>query len=165
MIWGVIWLLVFFASSARGGGAGAWAIGVPALLCLATFVLSIFRGEKEITRLDTASLIVAFFSIALWAVTTNPLWSVIIVTGIDVVGFVPTFRKANKRPDEESITVFAFTGVSFFISLFALQSVNITTVLYPASVIASNTVFISMVMLRRRSISANSTRGKPKSHR
>lgn len=149
LIWGITQSLVFFAQTSEGAGAGAWAVGVPAVLIFAVFVVSIFRGEKEITRLDKASLLLALFGIALWAITTDPLWSVIIVTGVDVVGFVPTARKSYKRPNEEAVSVYVLAGISFFISLFALQSVNMTTFLYPASLVVTNTVFVTMVMIRR----------------
>jgi uncharacterized membrane protein len=47
------------------------------------------------------------------------------------------------------VTEFALSAISFGISLFALQSVNMTTVLYPASLVVTNTVFVAMVMIRR----------------
>jgi uncharacterized protein with PQ loop repeat len=164
-IWGLLQVLVFFASTSRGGGAGAWTIAAGALLCLTIFVISIFRGEKDITMLDKASLVVALLGIALWVVTTDPVWSVIIATGVDIVGFVPTFRKAYKKPHEDSVTVFGLSSFSFFISLFALHLVNITTFLYPASLVASNAVFVVMVLLRRKALTAKSVKGKPKSRR
>jgi hypothetical protein len=141
--------VIFFASTSKGGGAGAWAVGAPALLNMIIFVIALFRGEKEITNLDKASLIVALFGIGLWIITTSPVWSVIILTGVDVVGFIPTFRKAYKKPKEEAITVFALSSIAFGISLFALGALNITTFLYPASLTISNGVFVIMVMNRR----------------
>jgi uncharacterized protein with PQ loop repeat len=149
LIWGILQSLVFFAQTSKGGGAGAWAVGAPALLNLTIFVIAIFRGEKEITRVDKASLLLALFGIALWAITTNPLWSVVIATGVDVVGFVPTFRKSYKKPNEEAVAVYALSAIAFGISLFALQSISITTVLYPASLVVTNAVFVAIVMMRR----------------
>jgi len=149
LIWGITQTAVFFAQTSKGGGAGAWAVGAPALLNLIIFVIAIFRGEKEITRLDKASLLFALSGIALWAITTDPLWSVIIATGVDVVGFVPTARKSYKKPNEEAVTIYMLNGMAFGISLFALQSVNLTTFLYPASLVVTNAVFVTMVMMRR----------------
>ena len=149
LIWGILQTVVFFASTSKGGGAGAWVIGAPALLNMIIFVIALFRGEKEITKLDKASLIVALFGIGLWVITTSPVWSVIILTGVDIVGFVPTFRKAYKRPKEEAVSVFALSSIAFGVSLFAIGMLNITTVLYPASLTLSNAVFVIMVMGRR----------------
>lgn len=149
LVWGILQVAVFFASTSKGGGTGAWAIGATAVLDFVIFGISLFKGEKEITRLDKTSLIVALLGMGLWVVTTDPIWSVLIATGVDVVGFLPTFRKAYKRPEEESITVYTFGAMSFAISLFALQAVNITTFLYPASIVISNAIFVTMVICRR----------------
>jgi hypothetical protein len=153
LIWGLLQSIVFFASTSKGGGAGAWAIGAPAALNLLIFAIALFVGEKEITRMDKASLALAFLGMALWVATTDPVWSVIILTGVDVLGLVPTLRKAYARPGEESISVFAFSAVSFFISLFAVQSVSLTTVLYPSAVAIGATVLVVMVLARRRMLS------------
>jgi len=150
LIWGILSAITFAAQIASGAGPGAWIIGVAATLSLAVFVIAIFRGEKEITRLDKISLVSAALGIALWIVTTNPLWSVIIVTIVDAVGYVPTFRKTYKQPYGETLILYFLSSVSFVISLFALEVVDLTTAPYPTSLIATNMIFISMVLMRRR---------------
>ncbi|MDA4111586.1 MAG: hypothetical protein OK439_03545 [Thaumarchaeota archaeon] len=150
LIWGILSAITFAAQIASGAGPGAWIIGVAATLSLAVFVIAIFKGEKEITRLDKISLASAALGIALWVVTTNPLWSVVIVTIVDAVGYVPTFRKTYKQPYGETLTLYFLSSVSFVISLFALEVFDLTTALYPTSLIATNMIFISMVLMRRR---------------
>ena len=152
LIWGILSAITFAAQIASGAGPGAWIIGVAATLSLAVFVIAIFKGEKEITRLDKISLASAALGIALWIVTTNPLWSVVIVTIVDAVGYIPTFRKTYKQPYGETLILYFLSSVSFVISLFALQVVSLTTALYPISLIATNVVFISMVLMRRRKV-------------
>lgn len=149
LIWGILNTLVFFASTSQGGGAGAWVVGISAVLNFVIFGVALFRGEEEITRIDKMCLIAAFLGITFWALTSDPAWSIVIISIVDLVGFIPTFRKAYKRPWEESITIFALSDVSFAISLFALQAVNVTTFLYPATLVVANTVFVAMVLYRR----------------
>ena len=149
LIWGILSAITFTAQIVSGTGPGAWIIGVAATLSLAVFFIAIFRGEKEITTLDEISLISAALGIVLWIATTNPLWSVVIVSIVDAVGYVPTFRKTYRQPYGETLTLYLGT-VSFVISLFALQIVDLTTALYTTSLIATNIIFISMVLLRRR---------------
>jgi len=150
LIWGILSSITFAAQIAGGAGPGAWIIGVAATLSLAVFVIAIFKGEKEITRLDKISLAAAALGIAVWIVTTNPLWSVVIVTIVDAVGYVPTFRKTHKDPYGETLSLYFLNSISFVISLFALEVVDLTTALYPISLIVTNIGFISMVMMRRR---------------
>ena len=164
LVWGLMQGLVFFASTSKGGGAGAWVIGAGSILCMIIFVISIFRGEKEITTVDKASLIFAFLGMGLWIITSNPLWSVIIASAVDAVGYIPTIRKAYKRPYEESVTLYIFSGASLVVALFALQSLNLTTLLYPVSYIIVVSLFVGTVLIRRLSI-PRSGRRKPKSRR
>lgn len=162
LIWGVLSTITFTAQVVSGAGPGAWIIGVAATLSLAVFVIAIFKGEKQITRLDEISLASSALGIALWIVTTNPLWSVVIVSIVDAVGYIPTFRKTYKQPYGETLTLYILSSFSFVISLFALQVFNLTTALYPTSLIATNIVFISMVLVRRRNgISAIASLQRP----
>lgn len=155
LVWGLLLSVGFFAASAKGGGPGTWSLGAPAVLELSLFVIALFIGEKEIARIDIASLIAAIFGIILWILTTNPLWAVIIASVTDTVGYVPTVRKALSKPGEESISVYAFSCVSFLLSLFALRSLNMTTALYPTVLFLSNGIFVLMVLIRRRQLSQN----------
>lgn len=149
-VWSVIMSISFVASLSKGGGYGAYAIGATAVACAATFVASLFRGEKDIARLDEMGLAAASVGILLWILTDSPLLAVIIVSLTDFAGFIPTFRKAYGKPWEETLSMYAMSGFSIALSIFALQSINPTTVIYPATVFASNYAFITMVMLRRR---------------
>ena len=124
------------------------------------FVIAIFRGEKEITRIDKASLVVALLGTALWVITTNPVWSVIILSCVDVVGYIPTIRKAHKKPHEEAVSVYAFSALAFGLSLLAISSINITTFLYPASLAVSNFLCVTIILIRRRTVDRTKTNGK-----
>jgi hypothetical protein len=150
LIWGILSAITFTAQIVSGAGPGAWIIGVAATLSLVVFFIAIFRGEKEITKLDKISLISAALGIVLWIATTNPLWSVVIVSIVDAIGYVPTFRKTYKQPYGETLTLYLLSTVSFVISLFALQIVDLTTALYPTSLISTNIILISIVLLRKK---------------
>lgn len=152
LIWGVLNAIVFFASLSSGGGAGAWAVAASGALNFVIFGIAIFKGEKEITYMDKVCLVSAFLGIGLWAITSNPLWSVILITVVDLVGYIPTYRKTYKKPDEESLAIFVFSTVSYFISLFALQAVNVVTFLYPATMVVSDTLFVILVLHRRSTV-------------
>lgn len=151
-VWSLILFIGFSAQISKGAGSGAWITGAQAAACFTVFVFSLFLGEKEIVLLDKVSLLAALFGIGLWVLLNNPLYSVIVVTIVDAVGFIPTYRKAYKKPREETIKMYALSGTGFGISLLALQAVNLTTVLYPASLILTNWLFVIMVMIRRHTL-------------
>jgi hypothetical protein len=150
LIWALIVSVTFFAALSKGGGIGECVVGGTALACFLVFVTALFRGEKEIVLLDKLSLAAALMGILFWAVTNNPLNAVMIAVLVDAIGWVPTFRKAYKKPHEETLSMYALSGIGFAISLFALQAVNATTVLYPAYAVVANLAFVAMAMARRR---------------
>lgn len=153
LIWAVSTGTVFFAQTVSGGGAGAWGNGMWCVLTGSTFLLALlYHGERDIHRVDWASLLVALLGIGLWIATSTPLWSVVILTAIDAVGYIPTYRKTYRRPHEESALLYTLGTTSMLLSLLALESYNTTTVLYPAVIIPFNAAVVALVILRSRQL-------------
>lgn len=151
-VWGLLQGVIYFADVAKGAGAGEWIVAFGSTMCFVVFAMSLFRGEKRIVKLDVASLSLALLGIILWIITSNPLLAVVLATTVDVLGFVPTFRKAYHRPKEEAVMNFALGSIAFTISIFALQSVNLVTVMFPATVGVIDAVFVIMVLARRKAL-------------
>jgi hypothetical protein len=152
MVWSFSTGIVFIAQVVKGGGTGSWAMGAFTILQFLVFIIAIFRGEKEVTCLDKISLGVALFSMVLWFVTASPVYSVILITAMDILGYVPTIRKAWKKPNEEAVSVFVMGGISIAISILALQAFNIVTFLYPVALLIANTVLVSAVLVKRKQL-------------
>ena len=149
-VWSLLTGIAFFAQISKGAGVGAWVTGLTSVLCLLIAVIALFRGEKIITKVDWISFVAAFFGIILWVFTDSPLAAVIVVSIVDLLGFVPTFRKSYHRPFQESPWPFGLGSLKFGISLFALESFNLTTALYPATLVISNGIFVIMLLIRRQ---------------
>lgn len=150
-VWALLEGTAFFAQVSKGGGAGAWVTGTTSVLCLTVFIVSLSRGEKNITLGDKLSLAAALLAIVLWYFTQNALTAVILVSIADFLGFIPTFRKTYFKPREETVKLYIMSVLKLLLSLFALKSLNLTTALYPASLILVNAAFIIMVFVRRKS--------------
>lgn len=76
----------------------------------------------------------------------------ILITVIDTLGFAPTFRKAYHKPQEETLITFALSAVKFVISIVALSNYSTVTVLYPASLVLMNGLFVAMLIIRRKQL-------------
>ena len=99
VIWGITTTIIFFAQLEAEGGVGAWPIGLSGFVTIFIAILAyIKRGDATISKLDWGFLIVALASLPLWYITNDPLWTVVILTTVDMIGFGPTFRKAYHRP-------------------------------------------------------------------
>lgn len=155
LIWGLLMLIAYSAQVTGHAGPGAWVTGISAAICLSIFFLALKRGEKSITRFDKGCLIFALAAIPVWATTKTPLWSVIMVSIIDAVGFLPTFRKAYARPFEETRVTFTLSAMKFIVALFAFDEYSLTTLLYPSTLIFTNISFVMLLTIRRKAVTAS----------
>lgn len=145
----VIWTLVMTIGTAGqyagGAGPGAWSTTFTAVSCFIILLLAIRQGDKNITRLDVACLIIALTSIPLWLMTGNPFTAIIIVTGIDLLGYIPTLRKAYHKPYEEMAMSYLITNFKHLAGFFAMTTYSWTTMLYPSALFTMNWVLIGLV--------------------
>lgn len=153
VIWGTTTFVVFLAQLEGRGGAGAWPIGVSGVLTLCIAVLACAkRSDVEITRIDGLFFIAALSSLPLWYFTSDPLWAVVVLTTVDILGFGPTLRKAYAFPNSESMTFYGLFLARNLLVLLALEHYSATTVLFPAVVAAACGGVITVIAFRRRAI-------------
>jgi len=152
LIWTAISGIGFAAQFAEGAGPGSWARGFSAATCCALAVLGYFKGEKHITRGDWLTLITALCAIPLWIATKTPVWSVFIVCIIDTIGYFPTIRKSWKKPYEEAASSYFISTLCSFFSLFAIEHFTISTWLYPALLVFSNSALALFLLARRKAL-------------
>lgn len=144
-VWGLPAGIVYLAQSLKGGGAGSWATGITAALCTIIFVLSLFKGERDIKLSDWICLLISLAAIALWVAIKDPLWSVILVTIADFVAIGPTIRKSIIKPHEETMITYVFGALKWILSLGALQTYGATNVIYPAAMVLNNALFVGII--------------------
>lgn len=151
VIWGSTTFVVFLAQLAGEGGAGAWPIGVSGIITIYIAILAyIKKSDSTITRTDWLFFIVAMTSLPFWYFTSDPLWAVVILTTVDVVGFGPTVRKAYAFPFEEQLTFFGIMVARNLTSIMALEHYSPTTYLFQVATGVACLVVILMVAYRRR---------------
>jgi hypothetical protein len=99
VIWGSTTFVVFLAQIEDKGGAGAWPIGVSGVITIViAFLAYLKRADITTTKTDWVFFVSALSSLPLWYFTSDPLWAVIVLTTIDVLGFGPTARKIYSFP-------------------------------------------------------------------
>ena len=164
LVWGILTAIAYFAQTADGAGAGAWATGFTAIACFIIVLFAIFKGEKNITRSDWIAFLTALTAIPVWYATKDPLWAIVLITIIDMIAFYPTFRKSWHKPHEEEPLAYGISGLKFFIAILALENLTVTTALYPLSLVLMNWIFVTMVFWRRKAmaIPVHNITGAPK---
>lgn len=151
IIWGSTTLVVFLAQLADGGGVGAWPIGFSGVVTIYVAALAYAKkSDISITRSDWLFLLSAMTALPCWYLTSDPLWAVVILTVVDVIGFGPTFRKAYRRPFDEQLTFFALMAARNIVSAIALEHYSPTTLMFPLVLAGACAIFIALVLYRRR---------------
>ena len=151
-VWGVLEATAFFAQIAGGADAGAWATGASAGVALYIAGIAFSRKDKQIRFLDWIALSGALIGIILWRLAHDPLFAIVCVTLADAFGFIPTFRKSYHKPHEETVTEYVFSTIKWIVAFPALGVFTLTTMLYPASLIITNSAFAVMALWRRKRI-------------
>jgi hypothetical protein len=143
--------VVAVAQWSGNAGPGAWAMALSALFCLIVVVLSLRRGAGYVTRGDWITFAAALSAIPMWIVTDHPLAAVIIITLVDVSAFYITIRKVMRSPHEESASFYAIALLQYILSVLAIASYNLTTVLNPAVLIVTMAIVIGAILHLQRS--------------
>ena len=150
VIWALGTLTVSFAQFAGGGGAGAWVIGISGLITSYIALLAYLKcGDTVITKTDWMFLVAALSALPCWLFTSNPLWAVVTLTLVDLMGFGPTIRKAYVHPHDESVGFFALSALRNLLVVGALEYYSLTTVLFPTAVGLACLLLAFLLMLRR----------------
>ena len=151
---GTTTFVVFFAQLEGKGGVGAWPIGVSGgITIFVAFLAYVKRGDIAITKIDWLFFFSAISTLPLWYFTSNPLWAVVILTIVDILGFGPTVKKAYCFPNSESLLFYFIFVVRNLVVIMALEHYSVTTVFFPGAISMSCMLLIAMVVYRRRAIS------------
>lgn len=151
LIWSITTTVVCFAQFSAEGGAGAWPTGVSAAITVyVTWLAWALHRDISITRLDWLFLALALLSLPAWFLSADPLWSVLILTAVDVLGFGPTLRKGWQEPWQEGLLFYFLFAVRSGLSVLALENRNLTTLLFPVAMVLCCLVVCVLLWWRRR---------------
>ena len=94
----------------------------------------------------------ALLALLLWWLTSEPLLAVILITLTDALGFLPTLRKGYNKPYEETLSTWIVSSFKWIIGIIALETLTLTTWLYPAALVVINGSFVIVLIVRRRHV-------------
>jgi hypothetical protein len=149
-IWMIISFLAFGIQFFNEGGIGSFINLFMGIICTIIFVFALKNGTKDITKKDWIAFILALIATVLWLVVDQPLISIILISFIDLMSFLPTMMKAWRDPWSETVITFVMTNIKNALSLYALESFTLITVIYPVYALLANFVFIGILVGRRK---------------
>lgn len=150
-IWSVTQAIAAVAIFEGNGGLfAALSVASGATLSFVVFFMSFKHGSKNITNFDTTTLIVALIAIILWWKLNHPEWAIIAIALIDILGFLPTFRKTWYEPKSESSLAWVLFLLGNIATLLALTTHSIMTSFYIVTMIIASTVLVLFTLLPKR---------------
>ncbi len=153
LVWGLTQGTATVALISGGGKWGAISLFVGTILVAVIFLLCFKYGTKNITRADTITLIAALVAILVWWQLDSPLLAVLMVSLIDALGYIPTFRKTFVDPTSETIIFWICMVTTDVLALLANSQHNVLTMSYLITLSVCNSVVAVIIFTRKRKLS------------
>jgi hypothetical protein len=150
IVWGINTSLAFVVTWSERGGLGAWPVGVSAGVTLYVAWLAWrLRADVTLRPSDWGFLAASFAAMAAWLIASDAVWTIVLVTLTELLGFGPTFRKCWHAPRSESVPFYAILILRNALLIGALQTWRFTTLLFPLAMAGACVALIALMALRR----------------
>ncbi|HEV2412825.1 MAG TPA: hypothetical protein VGS28_03395 [Candidatus Saccharimonadales bacterium] len=149
LIWSVLSLIAFFAQLNKGATQSLWFTGFNFLTTGLIFSLSIKRGIGGLARRDIIGLLTAAIGLALWYLTGNALYALIVTIAVDTVGSILTILKTYDHPWTETYTVWVLDGLASILAVISVGRLDYTLMLYPFVLFVSNFIIVGTIYTGR----------------
>ncbi len=128
--------------------ATAALIGSAGIATVLVVILGLRYGIAKYSILDGVCQVAALIGLMLWYIFNSPTIAIIAVVLIDFIAAVPTYRHSWIEPEEETQSTYVFESIASVLTLFALSSYSIVSVLYPAYLLFSNTLIVTIIQIK-----------------
>jgi len=142
------------------------------LLCAAGCATVVFlgwrHGSREFGRLDAVCVTlaaegVALLAVASWIPTLIPMsWAIAVSVATDFLAYLPTFRHAWLKPDEEPWLPYAMFGAAAALVLLAGDFRVLAGVIYPTYLFAADAAMVVMILASPHWRDARPPAGQPR---
>ena len=149
LIWGFATGVVFIAQVIKGGHYGAWVTGVSCFICFVICIAAFIEGDRTPTHRDYLYLVLSLAALPIWYFLDDPTISILWITGVDVIGYLPTIEQACERPNEDSAMSFLLNSIKFIFGIAGLASYPLVTWVYPAVLVFMNGLVAAILFVRR----------------
>lgn len=149
VIWWVLTAIGFAIQVYEKWWLWAWVLGTTSIICFIVAWIGFYQKQVKYKSMDWVVLFVAFLSIIPWYFTKNPMFSVIIITFIDFLGFLPTYRKIYFHPESETLSAWYMMDVKILLWILALDIFTFNSIFYPVVVFFLNVFAIILIHIKK----------------
>lgn len=154
-IWSVITGLSLLGYRELGAEDSLWFVFGDFFVTFLVFVLSLFRGSGGWTKFDLACFAVALIGLSAWRISENPVQVFTGTITADIMGLLPTLRKALQNPMSEGASTFIFSSIAAAMGFVAVGMWSWPLMFYPiylflANGITAQTILVGQYQTRRK---------------
>jgi hypothetical protein len=154
LVWTVILGLGLFGYRRLGAGDAAWFLWGDFTITGIVFLLSLWRGVGGWTKLDKVCLAIAFLGVVLWQLSSSLLFILIGTIIADLMGVIPTLKKALRDPASENAATFVASAVAAAMGFVAVgvwnwQLLFLPMYLFLANAVVAQTILVGQYHLRQ----------------
>lgn len=113
-------------------------------------ILGLFYGDRHFEKLDLFCQVGAGIGLTLWFTLNSPLLAIIIITIVDLIAAVPTYRHIWQAPKEETLSTFVICAIASALTLASVASLAPTGLIYPIYLLLANLFMASLIIIRTR---------------
>ena len=132
------------------GGWGALELLIGTFFVFIIFLLSFKYGTKNVAKLDTVMFVVALLFFVIWTQVQDPLLAVFMVSIVDILGYMPSFRKTFQEPWTETVTTWLLFAIGNIFVMLSLGQYNLLTLTYLVSIATANIILVAICLVRRK---------------
>jgi hypothetical protein len=149
IIWTAVGVSLLASYAAAGARETVWVAAANLAAFLFVLALSFKYGVGGWTPFDSGCLIAAAFGGALWWWFDSPLPTLFSGLFVDLVGALPTIKKAWEDPDSEDLLAWVLFAVANAVNLLALRTWSVVLASYPAYMVFITLLLVGILVLRR----------------
>lgn len=149
-IWTVLGTVLTASYYAVGARDTVWFTGIATAGTIGISLLSLKYGVGGWTPLDRACLGGAALGLGLWFITGTPLAALSLTMFVDMLGYVPTLRKAYCEPESEDRMAWTLFLAGAILNLAAVRTWTFGIAAFPVYVAVLNGIVFSLLVAKRR---------------
>ncbi len=148
--WGILGAVAGAAALADGQIPAAIISFASVIEVMSVVVLGLYYGDRHFEKIDIFCQAGAVAGLALWATLHNPLIAIIIITAVDLIAALPTYKHIWQKPHEETLASFVICGVASAITLITITTLALSGLVYPVYLFVANVCMSGLIIYRRQ---------------
>lgn len=150
IIWAVVSVILLFSYKSAGATFALWT-SVANCIAFGAVLLLLFKyGEGGWNLFDAICLGAAGFALLLWWFFKSPLPALYLSILIDLIGALPTLKKAAQDPQSENRLTWILFWAANTLNLFAVHKWNMAMAAYPVYLFFISGTILFLIVLRSR---------------